>query len=421
MQSHAILHCDLNNFFASVECLEHPELRGKAVAVCGDPAKRHGIVLAKSESAKKFGVKTGMAIWEAKQLCPEIIIVATHHSSYEKYSKIVREIYYRFTDLIEPFGIDEAWLDVTPSLNLFKMTPEQMADEIRRVVREEVGLTISVGVSFNKTFAKMGSDMKKPDATTVITRENFKTLIYPLPVRELLYVGKKTAEVLERLNIKTIGDLARADVTMLRGHFGVNAVRLVEMARGEECDPVQVYDQKTTAKSVGNGTTMPRNLVTIADVGQVLYMLSDEVAWRMRKKGVKGKTINLSIRDTNLTWQSAQESIQIPTNACKTIQSTALAIFNKLWGDKRQTIPDDDHGQKKSNIAPVMSLRVAVSNLTDDNTAQMSLFNMDELKNDKIAKVFDTIRNKHGMESVMFVDGKGIADEIVIEVCDEYE
>ena len=200
-----ILHCDMNSFYASVELLEHPELAGRPVAVCGDPKSRHGIILAKNEEAKKYKVQTAETIWQARRKCPDLVLLAAHHDKYERFCKIINGIYLRYTDLVEPFSIDESWLDVTGSLSKFGLTGREMADEIRETVKAETGLRQSVGVSFNKVFAKMGSDYKKPDATTVITRGNYKDLLWPLPARELIFVGKSTASRLEAMNIRTIG------------------------------------------------------------------------------------------------------------------------------------------------------------------------------------------------------------------------
>ena len=215
-----VLHCDLNNFYASVAVLLDPSLAGKPVAVCGDPKKRHGIVLAKSMPAKLKGVQTGEAIWQAQKKCPDLVLVAPQYDKYVYYSKKVREIYARYTDRIESFGIDECWLDVTGSTRLFG-SPEKIAYEIKEAVKNEIGLTISVGVSFTKVFAKLGSDMKKPDAVTVISPENFKEKIWKLPASEMLYVGRRVAEKLALLNIHTIGELANADRSLLRAHFGI--------------------------------------------------------------------------------------------------------------------------------------------------------------------------------------------------------
>ena len=393
--------------------MHNPELRGKAFAVCGDPAKRSGIVLAKSELAKKAGVKTGDAIWEAKQKCPGLIIVSTNHGDYSKYSKIVREVYYRYTDKVEAFGGDEAWLDISGSRKLMTndklvMTNDcgidfgkRIADEIRRVIREEIGLTVSVGVSWNKTYAKLGSDLKKPDATTVISRDNYRDVVFPLPVTDMLYVGRKTARLLEKLNVKTIGDLAAFDPKILEGHFGINAYKMVTMARGEDDSLVADYHYKREVKSVGNGTTLPRDLVTRREVEHVVYLLSEEVAYRMRKKGVKGYTVNLSVRDKDLAWSGAQSSIREATNSVQTITKTAMKIFDQ------------------KGIMPVRSLRVAVSNLTTDKRVQLSLLDdAREDRNDKISAAFDTIRRKHGTNSVMFGTGLGGDFKLEFEVLD---
>jgi DNA polymerase-4 len=398
--------------------LKNPALQEKAVAVCGDPEKRHGIVLAKSESAKKFGVKTGMPIWQAKQLCPEIIIVSTNHSDYVNYSNKVREIYYRFTDKIEPFGIDECFLDVTDSLKLLKMNGKEIADEIRRIIREEVKLTVSVGVSWNKTYAKLGSDYKKPDMTTVISRKglegplhgntldcDYKKIIYPLRVNDMLYVGQKTSVLLEKLNIRTIGDLAEFNPDILAGHIGSNAHKMTSMAKGEDTDEVNAYDHQRTIKSVGNGTTLPYNLTTHREIEQVIYLLGEEVAYRMRKKGVKGFTINLSVRDTSLKWCGAQSSITEPTNAVQTIYTAAIKIFDNLW-----KLP-----------APVMSLRVAVSNLTTDKKIQLSfLQESKEDKNDKISAIFDEIRRKYGVSKILFGTAMDSDFKLDFEILDEH-
>jgi len=411
MSNRIILHCDLNNFFASVEMIKNPTLRGKAIAVCGDPTKRGGIVLAKSEPAKKCGVKTGMPIWQAKQLCPDIIIVTPTHMDYSRYSRIVRDVYYRYTDKVEAFGGDECWLDVTASLHLFAGDGKSMADEIRRVIREEIGLTVSVGVSWNKAYAKIGSDLKKPDATTVISRENYRSVVFPLPVTDMLYIGGKSAKLLEKLNIRTIGDLAAFDPKLLSDHVGINAYKMTEMARGDCTEEVKDYTYKREVKSVGNGTTMPRDIVTRRGIEQVVYLLGEEVAFRMRKKGVKGTTVTVSVRDAALEWTSAQTTIPKATNSVQTLCDTAMKVFDKLWKRSPAT---------GGAIAPVHSLRIAVSNLTTDTRVQLSLFdNVSEEKNDKLSAVFDDIRRKYGVESVMFGTALGSQFKLHFEVLDD--
>lgn len=404
-----ILHCDLNNFFASVETILHPELAGKAIAVCGDPAKRHGIVLAKSEEAKKFGVKTGDVIWEAKQKCPELVIVPATHGVYSKYSNLVQSIYYRFTDKIEAFGGDECWLDVTASLKLLGKSGREVADEIRTVVKRELGLTLSAGVSFSKTFAKLGSDYKKPDATTVISRENFRDIIWAMPISNMLFVGRRSKQLFEKLGIRTIGDLAKFDTELLKAHIGINAVKLIECARGEDADEVGGFNDMRVVKSVGNGTTVPRDLTDFKHAEQVIYLLCEEVAYRMRKKGVKGFTVNLSVKSPELVWVGAQESIREATNSVRSIMDVAVKIFKKLWKVS---------GEK---IEPIRAIRVAVSNLTTDSRVQLSLFHEGSVedKNDKLSAVFDKVRRKYGVESIIYANFHGSGFNLHFDIVDE--
>jgi len=400
-----ILHCDLNNFYATVEAVRDPSLRGKPVAVCGDPAKRGGIVLAKSEEAKKCGIRTGNVIWEAQQKCPDLVVVSPNHSDYSKYARAVRDIYHRYTDKVESFGSDECWLDVTHSLKLLGKTGKQIADELRVIVKEELGLTISIGVSFTKTFAKLGSDYKKPDATTEITADNFRKLVWTMPVGNLLNVGRKSRMLFEKLNIKTIGDLATFDVDILRTHIGsVNADHLVSAARGEETDDVTSFTDSSIVKSVGNGTTVPRDLVTFKEAHQVMYLLCEEVAYRMRKKGLKAFTMSLSIKDTDMHWVGAQESVDEASNSVRTLLEVAEKIFHKLW--------------KKE---PIRALRVAASNLTTDKRIQLSLFHdgAGEDRNDKLSEVFDSVRRKYGTGAINYGTLLGTDFDLEFEVVDE--
>ena len=386
-----ILHCDLNNFFASVAMKQDPSLRGRCVAVCGNPALRKGIVLAKSEAAKKMGVKTGMAIWQARQVCPDLVVVGTDYAAYTRYSKQVQAIYYRFTSQVESFGIDECWLDVTGSQKLFG-DGVAIADQIRQAVKAEAGLTISVGVADNKTYAKLGSDLAAPDAVVAITPDNYQRLIYPLPLGNMLFVGKKTQALLQKLNVRTIGELANYDVATLKTFIGVNAEKLVAAARGEDYSPVADFMDHEPPKSVGNGTTLPYDLTTRQAVGQVLYLLSEKVAFRLRQAGYQGYTITLSVKGTDLLWTGAQQSLVTPTNTVPTITNTALSIFDQIWGG----------GQK--DVTPVRALRVAVSHLTEHAPTQVGLFADDnaEIKNQALADVFDRVRSKYGTEQIMF-------------------
>jgi DNA polymerase-4 len=280
-----ILHCDLNSFFASVELLSLPELISKPVAVCGNSENRHGIILAKNDIAKKFGVVTAEANWQAKKKCPDLIFVPPHHAKYYEYSKLVNEIYESFTDLVEPFGIDESWLDVTGSLHLFGNNGQALADKIRETIKLKLGLTISVGVSFNKVFAKLGSDYKKPDATTVISRDNYKRVVYPLPVSDLLYVGKAVTDKLSKIGVHTIGELAELDKKTAISFLGKIGEMVHDYANGIDNSPVKFADEQRDVKSVGNGMTFKRDLIGLEDIKAGIAALSDSVAIRLRKNG----------------------------------------------------------------------------------------------------------------------------------------
>ena len=308
-----ILHVDLNNFYASVECLYRPEIRGMPVVVAGDVEARHGIILAKNYPAKELGVKTGEAIWQAKQKCPGLIIVPPDFKKYLRFSKMAREIYADYTDRIEAFGIDEAWLDVSGSQEIFGTGPV-IADTIRRRLGEEIGLTASVGVSFNKIFAKLGSDMKKPDATTVITEENFRQKVWPLPVGELLYVGRATKRKLVSRAIFTIGDLARRDMNDLKLLLGVWGETLWHFANGLDLDPVRQVGEDSLIKSVGNSTTTARDLLNEEDVKIIMYVLAESVAARLRIHGLRCSTVAISVRDNELLSFERQGKLPTPTS-----------------------------------------------------------------------------------------------------------
>lgn len=325
MSDRAILHSDANCFYASVEMALNPELRGKAIAVCGSIEDRHGIVLAKSERAKGAGVKTGMVAWQARQKCPELIIVPPHYDYYVKYSKLIRGIYARYTDMIEPFGMDECWLDVSHS----PMNPMEIAECIRREVREELALTVSIGVSFNKVFAKLGSDMKKPDAITQITRENFKDKIWNLPCSELLYCGRATTQKLESIGVQTIGQLANLSTDILRHKLGKNGLMLWSYANGLDTSRVAHESYRAPAKSVGHGITCTDDLTTLSEAEKVIFSLSQDIGYKLRSMGLRAKGVHLSVRDNELHtvgWQSAlsastQDELTIATEACKILRS----------------------------------------------------------------------------------------------------
>ena len=386
-----IFHCDCNSFYASVELLSHPELRSKPVAVCGDPASRHGIILAKNEPAKKFGVKTAETIWQAKKKCPDLVLLPAHHKLYSEYSKKVNAIYERFTDLVEPFGLDENWLDATGTLHLFGGDAVALADRIRNTVREELGLTVSVGVSFNKIFAKLGSDYKKPDATTLISVDNFRELVWPLPVTDLLFVGRAAAKVLAQYGITTIGGLAVFDRDSLVNLLGKQGGQLWNYANGLENSPVAPAGLYVPPKSVGNGQTFPRNLLTRDEVHQGLALLADEVAMRLRQHHLKAATLQVTIRDPDFKDICRQRPLEHPTYTARELTQSAADIVARCW----------------CSNTPIRALTVTAHNLVpeDETTQQLGLFDVEAPKRrdkvEKLERTMDAIRAKYGHDALI--------------------
>ncbi len=327
-----ILHSDLNNFYASVECLRRPEIRGKPVVVVGAKEERHGVVLAKNMIAKRAGVKTGDVYWEARQKCGNALVeVQADFSEYLKVSKKVRKIYEDYTDRVEAFGIDECWLDVTHSLFLFGRGAE-IANAVRERVKKEIGITVSVGVSWNKIFAKLGSDMKKPDAVTEITPENFRDTVWKLPAEELLYVGKATKEKLARLGVKTIGQLAQADETLLIKQLGKWGRYLHAFANGRDDSPVVTVDEEENIKSVGNSLTVYRDLKDDEDVRMVIHLLADSVGARMREAGLpRARTVHVSVRSSDLSEFRKQGKFPRPTRHALEISQKAFELFREMY------------------------------------------------------------------------------------------
>ena len=323
-----VLHSDLNNFFASVECTLNPALRGHPVAVAGNPEIRHGIVLAKNYEAKRFGVQTGEALWQARQKCPDIIFVPPHYDKYIEYSDAVRSIYGEYTDQVEPYGLDECWLDVTGSVRLFG-DGVSIADDIRRRIKRELGVTVSVGVSYNKIFAKLGSDMKKPDATTLIDREHFREKIWSLPAADLLYIGRSTAKKLSLYGIKTIGDLACASEELLALLLGKNGLMLHRFANGLDTSPVGLADSSPPVKSISCGNTASRDLVSDDDVKIMLITLSEKVSERLREKGFLCRTVQLQVRTFDLASYVRQIKLTHPCRTAREIFEAAFSLYKK--------------------------------------------------------------------------------------------
>lgn len=382
-----ILHSDLNSFYASVECLYNPAIRDKPVAVGGSVERRHGIILTANTIAKKgYGLKVGEAIWQARQKCPDLVVVPPNYSRYIRFSKEAREIYRTYTDLIESFGIDEAWLDVTESTKLFG-TGRKIADEIRCRIKEELGITASVGVSYNKIFAKLGSDIRKPDATTVITRENYRDVVWGLPVSDLLYVGRSTFRKLAKVGILTIGDLANSPLSFLKRLLGKWGEYLWTFANGYDTSPVVKLDHTGVIKGIGNSTTTPRDLKTDKDVKLVFYVLAESVAERLRRHNFKCRTVQIHIRDNELKSIERQAKLKDYSFVSRKLAEKAFSIFKNNWTWER----------------PIRSIGLRATDLvTADTYMQLSLFDDEnkKLKLEKLESSIDDIRRRFGHYSV---------------------
>lgn len=385
----AILHCDANKFYASVECLYNPEIRDKPVVVGGSEETRHGIVLTGNEKAKKeYGIKTGMTLADARLLCPRLVVVPPNYPRYIRFSKMLRRIYSDYTDMTEPFGLDECWLDVTGSRLLFG-SPAEIAEEIRKRVKFELGITVSVGVSWNKIFAKLGSDYKKPDAVTVISRENYKETVYPLPVSDLLMIGPATARKLKNHGIYTVGELASASPEMLAAFLGKMGYILHSFANGYENFPVAAEYTSPLIKSVGNGITAPRDLTCEEDIKSVQYVLTESVARRLREQGLKGRVVSIGVRDKNLFSFTRQIKLPSAANDTRRLQSAALKLFNSNYSF--DTMP------------PVRALSVSVSGLCDENAAfQLDMFEDNELAErlNRLNHTVDRLKDRFGSDCV---------------------
>ncbi len=385
IEDRTILHCDMNNYFASVECLCQPELRGRPVAVCGAAEMRQGIVLAKNGLAKALGVMTGESIPEARAKCPDLAVVKPHYPLYLKYAKLARRIYADYTDSIAVYGLDEAWLDVTASLSLHG-GGEAIADRIRARIREELGLTVSVGVSFNRIFAKLGSDMRKPDATTVISRENFKAIVWPLPAKDLLFVGKSIQHQLFLRRILSIGDIAAADPLLLKKVLGKIGLMLWQFANGDDSSFVSDgNDEETLIKSIGNNCTPPKNLRTAQEVKLMLYVLSESVATRLRGNQMSARTIQLHVKDSVFHTKEYQLRLRKPVTGSAEIFLAAMDLFSKQYPWKN----------------PVRTLGVQAANLESTVTRQLSLFDAEEPpREQRLEAAVDEIRRRFGYFSI---------------------
>ncbi len=380
-----ILHSDLNNCYASIESVAHPEYKKIPLAVGGDPEKRHGIILAKNEIAKKYGVKTGEPLWQAQKKCPSLKILPPNFPLYQKYCTLAREIYLEYTDLVEAFGPDEAWLDVTGSTELFG-SGEEIAREIRRRIKAELGLTVSIGVSFNKVFAKFGSDYKKPDAVTVITPENFREIVWPAPVGDLLFVGHSTVRELNRRCIFTVGDAARLGRERLMQIFGKNGERLYIYATGMDTTPVRQINEAIPIKSIGNSQTPPRDLENFEDAKIMLYILSESVAKRLRSHSLLCTGVQLHLRSTDLTTWERQKKLSFPTSISEDICKEGLELLSL------------------HSHYPLRSIGIrAIDLIPDTSPIQTTVFRDEEKaqKKERLELTVDKIRDKFGKESIV--------------------
>ncbi len=386
MSDRIVLHCDLNNFFASVSLLFNPTLRDLPVAVCGDSENRHGIVLAKNEIAKKFGVKTAETIFEAKRKCPDLVTLPPIYSEYEKYSLKAHEIYSRYTDMVEPFGIDECWLDVTGSTVLFG-NGEEIANKIRKDIKRELGLTISVGVSFNKVFAKLGSDMKKPDAVTVISKENFKEKVWPLPVSDLLFVGRQTADKLLGIGVASIGDITLCDDKTLNRLLGKNGIELKKFANGLDNSPVVSKTKDSKPKSIGKSTTTGKDFQNNDEVWTAFLTFAETICDSLRQHGLFAFGVQVHIRTSSLAVKEFSKTFKSGTNSSLTLAKRGLELFKENY----------------HFTEPLRSVGLRAISLKEDNTqGQLDMFGEYET-DEKYEQVEDSlwnVRKKFGNDAV---------------------
>ena len=377
-----ILHIDMNSCYASIELLYHPELRGKPVAVGGDAQARHGIILAKNEDAKRYGIKTGETLWQAQGKCPELVILKPHYELYERFSRLARKLYAEYTDRIEAFGLDEAWIDVTADA-AGRGGAMAIAQEIRGRVKGELGITVSIGVSYNKIFAKLGSDYKKPDAVTEITRKNYREIVWPLPVEDLLYVGRATKKKLYDRSVYTIGQLAVTEPAALQSWLGKMGLVLGCFARGEDASPVARLEDAELVKSIGNSTTAPRDLTCDRDASIIYFMLCESVAERLREGGFMARTVQISLRDNGLFWFERQLKLPNPTCTSDVLHEAAMKLLRANWRWHK----------------PLRSIGIRATDLvTAAQPEQLTLFcNADAReKREKLERSVDEIRRRFG-------------------------
>ncbi len=392
MDNRIILHIDANSFFASVECIKKPHLRNVPMAVGGDLSSRHGIILAKNELAKACGIQTAETVVSAKRKCPSLVIVPPSHGEYTKYSRLLNGLYLEYTDLVEPFGIDESWLDITHSLHLFTsdvsyVGAAKFADDIRKRVESELGLTVSIGVSFNKSTAKLGSDYKKPNATTKIEPNEFRSIVHPLPVSSLLCVGQSAERILAELRIRTVGQLAAFDRSVLLRKLGKLGGTIHDYANGIDDNEVSSYYSEKEIKSISSGNTFPYDLTTKYDIEASLMLLTEEVGYRLRSNGLSCSTVSVSIKYPDL--KTVQRQLKLtPSCSSRTLFSAAISLIDRY----------------KLASKPIRAMTLSVSSLCESNAhIQLSAFDsgQNEIRSDKLDKTVDFLKERFGNDAVV--------------------
>ena len=383
-----ILHSDMNNCYASIERKLNPSLVGKRLVVCGSVEDRHSIVLAKSYEAKAFGVKTGDSLFEAKMKCPGLVAVKPHYDEYFKFSKLAHKIYYSYTNQVEPFGLDECWLDVTGSKKLFG-SGETIAHEIKERIKKELGITVSIGVSYNKIFAKLGSDLKKPDAVTVISKNDFKEIVWPLSTDAIIGIGSKTKKKLMYMNINTLGELAKADVNLLKRKLGIRGLYLWQYANGYDTSEVCDYYHRDKIKSISRGVTTKADLNSYDEVKKIFEELAIEVSKKLIEEDLKAGGVRITIRDKNLDYVSFQKVFTETSISALRLNDKAMELFKERYDFKEA----------------IRSLTISAINLTrNTKTEQLSLFAPKKIiKDDRLEKVFNEIRKKFGSDKIGYL------------------
>lgn len=383
-----ILHSDMNNCYASIERKLNPSLVGKRLVVCGSVEDRHSIVLAKSYEAKAFGVKTGDSLFEAKMKCPGLVAVKPHYDEYFKFSKLAHKIYYSYTNQVEPFGLDECWLDVTGSEKLFG-SGETIAHEIKERIKKELGITVSIGVSYNKIFAKLGSDLKKPDAVTVISKNDFKEIVWPLSTDAIIGIGSKTKKKLMYMNINTLGELAKADVNLLKRKLGIRGLYLWQYANGYDTSEVCDYYHRDRIKSISRGVTTKADLNSYDEVKKIFEELAIEVSKKLIEEDLKAGGVRITIRDKNLDYVSFQKVFTETSISALRLNDKAMELFKERYDFKEA----------------IRSLTISAINLTrNTKTEQLSLFAPKKvIKDDRLEKVFNEIREKFGSDKIGYL------------------